>query len=79
HHRRILDNVINNPNLCYENIAHFKKLLDTLHYKDPVVVMTNCTKIKARLQYFSSLDCIVGLTLNQNYCKIKTYDNISNK
>ncbi|CAG8797056.1 13447_t:CDS:2, partial [Gigaspora margarita] len=46
-YRRISDDVINNPNLCYENVVRFKRLLDTLHYKGPVVAMTNCTKIKA--------------------------------
>ncbi|CAG8701572.1 27948_t:CDS:2, partial [Dentiscutata erythropus] len=41
--------------------------------------MTNYTKIKARLQYSSSLGCIVRSTLNQNYCKVETYDDIYNK
>ncbi|CAG8838013.1 27386_t:CDS:2, partial [Gigaspora margarita] len=71
--------VINNPDLCYENVVRFKRLLDTLHYKSPVVAMTDCTKIKAGLQYSSSLGCIVGSTLNRNYCKIETYDDIYNK
>ncbi|CAG8553684.1 25038_t:CDS:10, partial [Racocetra persica] len=79
HYRRISDNVINNPDLCYENVAHFKRLLDTLHYQGPVVAMTDCTKIKVGLQYSSSLGCIVGSTLNQKDCKIETYDNIYNK
>ena len=41
--------------------------------------MTDCTKIKVRLQYSSSLGCIVGSTLNQKDCKIETYDDIYNK
>ncbi|CAG8855526.1 42995_t:CDS:1, partial [Gigaspora margarita] len=69
-------NVINNPDLCYENVVCFKRLLDTLYYNGPVVVMTDCTKLKARLQYPSSLGCIVGSTLNHNHCKIETYDDI---
>ncbi|CAG8854125.1 3772_t:CDS:1, partial [Gigaspora margarita] len=79
HYRSILDNMINNPDLCYENIVHFKRFLDTLHYNGPVLAMTNCTKLKARLQYSSSLGCIVGSTLNRNHCKIETYNDIYNK
>ncbi|CAG8618177.1 26159_t:CDS:2, partial [Gigaspora rosea] len=40
----------------------------------PVVAMTNCTKIKAGLQYSLSLGCIVGSTLNYNHYKIETYN-----
>ncbi|CAG8781554.1 4269_t:CDS:2, partial [Gigaspora margarita] len=72
-------NVINNPDLCYENVAHFKRLLDTLHYKSPILAITDCTKVKSELQFSSSLGCIVGLTLNQNDCIIKTYDDIYDK
>ncbi|CAG8817639.1 43690_t:CDS:2, partial [Gigaspora margarita] len=78
-HRSISDDIINNPDLCYENVAHFKRLLDTLHYKGPDMAMTNCMKVKARLQFSSSLDCIVESTLNQNDCIIKTYNDIYNK
>ncbi|CAG8584460.1 5235_t:CDS:2, partial [Gigaspora rosea] len=45
----------------------------------PVVAMTDCTKVKAGLQFSSSLGCIVGSTLNQNDCIIKTYEDIYNK
>ncbi|CAG8652026.1 32367_t:CDS:2, partial [Racocetra persica] len=79
HYRSISNNTINNSDLCYKNVVRFKKLLDTLHYKDPVVTMTDCTKVKSGLQFFSSLGCIVGSTLNQNDCIIKTYDDIYDK
>ncbi|CAB4413664.1 unnamed protein product [Rhizophagus irregularis] len=55
------------------------RLLDALHYKGPVVAMTNCTKLKAGLQYSSNLDCIVRLTLDRSDCMIETYDDIYDK
>ncbi|PKY54364.1 hypothetical protein RhiirA4_473138 [Rhizophagus irregularis] len=35
-----------NPDLCYENVTRFKRLIDTLHYKGPIVAMTDNTKLK---------------------------------
>ncbi|CAG8826962.1 1769_t:CDS:1, partial [Gigaspora rosea] len=61
------------------NVAQFKRFLNAVHYKGPVVAMTDCTKLKAGLQYSSNLGCIVGTTLNKNDCKIETYDDIYNK
>ncbi|RGB26099.1 hypothetical protein C1646_770898 [Rhizophagus diaphanus] len=79
YHRSIPEDAINNPNLCHENVARFKRLLDSLHYKNNVVVMTDCTILKSRLQYSTNLGCIVRSTLDQNNCKIETYDNIYKK
>ncbi|GBC08460.1 hypothetical protein RclHR1_08130003 [Rhizophagus clarus] len=78
-HRSASEDAINNPDLCYENVARFKRLLDVLNYKGPVAAMTDCTKLKAGLQYSSKLGCIVRSTLNHNDCKIKTYDDIYDK
>ncbi|RGB27850.1 hypothetical protein C1646_768565 [Rhizophagus diaphanus] len=49
------------------------------HHRSPVVAMTDCTILKAGLQYSTNLGCIVGSTLNRDDCKIKTYDDIYNK
>lgn len=78
-HRSTSEDAINNPDLCFENIARFKRLLDVLNYKGPVAAMTDCTKLKAGLQYSSKLGCIVGSTLDYNDCKIETYDDIYEK
>ncbi|EXX56450.1 hypothetical protein RirG_216130 [Rhizophagus irregularis DAOM 197198w] len=77
-HRSASEDAINNPDLCYENVARFKRLLDVLNYKGSVAAMTDCTKLKTGLQYLSKLGCIVRSTLNYSDCKIKTYDNIYN-
>jgi hypothetical protein len=79
YHRSISKDAINNPGLCHENIARFKRLLDSLHYKGPVVVMMDCTILKFRLQYSTNLGCIVRSTLDRNDCKIETYDDIYKK
>ncbi|EXX63831.1 hypothetical protein RirG_148620 [Rhizophagus irregularis DAOM 197198w] len=79
YHRSISKDTINNPDLCYENVARFKRLLDSLHYKGPVVVMTDCTILKSRLQYSTNLGYIVESTLDQNDCKIETYNDIYKK
>src|SRR3954471_19782946 len=78
-HRSTSEDIINNPDLCYENVAQFKRLLDALHYKGPVVAMTDCTKLKAGLQYSLNLGCIVGSTLDRDNCMIETYDDIYDK
>ncbi|CAB4436211.1 unnamed protein product [Rhizophagus irregularis] len=78
-HRSTSEDIINNPDFCYENVARFKRLLDALHYKGPVVAMTDCTKLKAGLQYSSNLGCIVGSTLDRSDCMIETYDDIYDK
>ncbi|PKB97069.1 hypothetical protein RhiirA5_279367 [Rhizophagus irregularis] len=77
--RSISEDAINNPDLCHENVARFKRLLDSLHYKGPVVAMTDCTILKSGLQYSTNLGCIVGSTLDRNDCKIETYDDIYKK
>jgi hypothetical protein len=41
--------------------------------------MTDCTKLKAGLQYSSNLGCIVGSILDRNDCKIEIYDDIYDK
>lgn len=53
--------------------------MDSLNYKGPVVAMTDCTVLKAGLQYSTHLGCIVGTTLDQNECKIENYDDIYHK
>ncbi|CAB4445037.1 unnamed protein product [Rhizophagus irregularis] len=75
-HRSTSENAINNPDLCYENVARFKRLLDVLNYKGPVAAMTDCTKLKTGLQYSSKLGCIVRSTLDHSDCKIEIYDDI---
>ncbi|PKK59329.1 hypothetical protein RhiirC2_871301 [Rhizophagus irregularis] len=62
--------------LCYENVARFKQLIDTLRYDDPITAMTDNTKLKSGLYYSSQFSCIIGSTLNNDETKITDYDQI---
>ncbi len=49
--------------MCYENVTHFKRLLDTLKYDDPIVIMIDNTKLKSDLQYSTQFGCIISSSL----------------
>ncbi|RHZ88487.1 hypothetical protein Glove_22g143 [Diversispora epigaea] len=51
-------------NLCFENVARFKRFLDKINYKGP------------SLRYSSQLGCVIGSTLSQEETKINIYNDI---
>ncbi|RGB25129.1 hypothetical protein C1646_772174 [Rhizophagus diaphanus] len=60
----------------YENIVRFARAIDTLKWNSPIVAMTDCTKVHAKLTYFQELGCIVGSIITfENIC-ITIYDDI---
>ena len=60
----------------YENVAQFARAMEALKWTGPVVAMTDCTKIRAKLTYSQELGCIVGSTLSFDDTRIITYDDI---
>ena len=60
----------------YENVARFARAMDALKWTGPVVAMTDCTKVRAKLTYSQELGCIVGSTLNFDDTQVTTYDDI---
>ena len=62
--------------MCYENVARFKRLLDTLKYDGPIVAMTDNTKLKSGLQYSTQFGCIIGSSLQQEETRVNSYDDI---
>jgi hypothetical protein len=62
--------------MCYENVARFKRLLDTLKYNGPIVAMTDNTKLKPGLQYSAQYGCIVGSSLQKEETQLNSYDDI---
>jgi len=62
--------------MCYENVACFKRLLDTLKYDDLRVTITNNTKLKPRLQYSAQFGCIIGSSLQLEETWVNNYDDI---
>src|ERR1044071_1880560 len=65
------------PNMCYENVARFKRLLDTLKYDGPIVAMTDNTKLKPGLQYSAQFSCIIGFSLQFEETRVNNYNDIS--
>ena len=63
----------------YENVARFARVMQALKWTGPVVAMTDCTKIRAKLTYSQELGCITGSTLSVEDTNILTYDDIHSK
>ncbi|CAB4419418.1 unnamed protein product [Rhizophagus irregularis] len=76
--RRNNEDCLSNPDLCYENAARFKRLIDAINYDGPVVAMTDNTKLKPCLRYSSTLGCIVGSVLSNEDTKVNVYNDIPN-
>ena len=66
-----------NPELCYENVARAKRLIDTINYNGPICAMTDNTKLKPRLRYSSNLSCIIGSVLSNEETMVNVYNDIS--
>ena len=70
--------MLTNPDLCFENVARFKRFLDKINYKGPIAAMSDNTKLKSSLRYSSQLGCIIGSTLSKEETKINNYNDIPN-
>ncbi|PKB96771.1 hypothetical protein RhiirA5_434269, partial [Rhizophagus irregularis] len=68
--RRNDEDCLTNPDLCYENVAKFKRLIDTIKYNGPIAAMTDNTKLKSCLRYSPQLGCIVGSILPNDQTKV---------
>ncbi|RHZ70343.1 hypothetical protein Glove_272g28 [Diversispora epigaea] len=68
---------LTNPDLCFENVAQFKRFLNKINYKEPIAVMSDNTKFKYSLRYSSRLGCIIGSILSNEKTKIQEYNDIS--
>jgi hypothetical protein len=67
---------LTNPNMIYENVARFARAVNALKWNGPIVAMTDCTKVRAKLTYSQELGCIVGSTMTfENTC-VTTYDDV---
>ena len=76
--RKNSEDYLTNPDLCYENVARFKRLVDSIQYNSPVVVMTDNTKLKSCLRYLPTLGCIIGSIFPIEETKINVYADIPN-
>ena len=68
--------ILTNPEISFENIARFAKVANELQWKGPVVLMTDCTKLRPKVVYSQEFDSIMGSILPANQTKCETYDDI---
>ena len=68
--------MLTDPTLCFENVARFKRFLDSIGYDGPIAAITDNTKLKPHLRYSSQMGCIIGSTFSNNEANITTYDDI---
>src|SRR3954470_16234337 len=73
HLRRNSEDCLTNPDLCYENVARFKRLVDSIQYDGPVAAITDNTKLKSRLRYSSTFGCVIGSVFSNEKTKINVY------
>ncbi|EXX60238.1 hypothetical protein RirG_181750 [Rhizophagus irregularis DAOM 197198w] len=70
------EDILTDPTLCFENVAHFKRFLDSIGYDGPIAAMSDNTKLKPRLRYSLQMGCIIGSTFSVNETSIETYNDI---
>jgi len=76
--RRNSEDFLTNPDLYFENVARFKRLIDSIQYNGPVVAMTDNTKLKSRLRYSPTFGYIIGSIFLVEETKISVYADIPN-
>jgi hypothetical protein len=76
--RRNDEDYLTDPDLCFENVARFKRLIDTIQYDGPISAMTDNTKLRSRLKYSSTFGCIIGSILPKEETHINIYSDIPN-
>ncbi|KZW01192.1 hypothetical protein EXIGLDRAFT_760954 [Exidia glandulosa HHB12029] len=71
------DDTMHNPALRFENIARFKRFVDTVKWRGPIVKAGDCTKVKPRLTYSNEFGGhILGSVLDLNSCEVDVADDI---
>lgn len=76
HFRSKDQDILTSPEISLENIARFAKIADELHWKGPVVLMTDCTKLRPKVVYSQEFGSIMGSILPTDQTKCETYDDI---
>jgi hypothetical protein len=71
--------LITDPNLVLENVAKFACIAKELKWEGPILLMTDCTKIRPKLVYSQELGYITGSTLSPNEVSISNVNDIHAK
>ena len=71
--------LITDPNLVLENVMKFANIAKELKWEGPILLMTDCTKIRPKLVYSQELGYITGSTLSSNEVSVSNIDDIHAK
>ncbi|CAG8649425.1 16588_t:CDS:2, partial [Gigaspora rosea] len=67
---------LNDPSICFENMAKFKKFLNSINYDGPIAASTDNTKLEEKLRYSAGLDAILGSMLPLHETLVTSYNEI---
>ncbi|CAI2190875.1 17376_t:CDS:2, partial [Funneliformis geosporum] len=70
------DLALDDPSICFENMAKFRKFLNSINYDRPIAASTDNTKLEEKLRYSASLDAILGSILLLQETLVSSYDEI---
>ncbi|PKC03807.1 hypothetical protein RhiirA5_379876 [Rhizophagus irregularis] len=70
------DLAINNPSICFENMAKFRKFLNSINYDVPIAASSDNTKLEEKLRYSASLNTILGSVLPLQETLVSSYNEI---
>src|SRR5204862_5741454 len=71
--------LITDPNLVLENVTKFACIAKELKWEGPILLMTDCTKIRSKLVYSQELGYITGSTLPSNEVAVSDINDIHDK
>ncbi|CAG8754772.1 2561_t:CDS:2 [Rhizophagus irregularis] len=68
--------IFTSPDLSFENIMQFAKIANDYHWKGPVILITDCTKLQPKVVYYQEFGTIMGSVLSSDQTKVSTYEDI---
>ena len=70
------DLTLDDLSICFENMAKFRRFLNSINYDRPIAASTDNTKLKEKLRYSASLGAILGSTLPLQETLVSSYNEI---
>ena len=71
--------LITDPNLVLDNVTKFACIAKELKWEGPILLMTDCTKIRSKLVYSQELGYITGSTLPSSEVSVSDINDIHEK
>ncbi|KAF8161385.1 hypothetical protein B0H34DRAFT_796185 [Crassisporium funariophilum] len=69
---------LQNPYLIFENVARVKRYVDSINYKGPIIVGSDCTKVRKRLNFSTQhgLSHILGTVFDLSEVEVEDEDDL---